>query len=44
MSFKNILVPYDNSEHAKNALKEAIGLSEGVEGVAIHVVDRKSVV
>lgn len=39
MSFKNILVSYDNSEHAKNALKEAIGLSEGVEGVAIHVVE-----
>ena len=39
MSYKNILVPYDNSEHAKNALKEAIGLSEGVEGVAIHVVE-----
>ena len=32
-------MPYDNSEHAKNALKEAIGLSEGVEGVAIHVVE-----
>jgi len=39
MSYKNILVPYDNSEHAKNALKEAIGLSEGIEGVAIHVVE-----
>ena len=39
MSYKNILVPYDNSEHAKNALKEAIGLSEGVEGAAIHVVE-----
>ena len=39
MSYKNILVPYDNSERAKNALKEAIGLSEGVEGVAIHVVE-----
>ena len=39
MRYKNILVPYDNSEHAKNALKEAIGLSEGVEGVAIHVVE-----
>lgn len=39
MSFKNILVPYDNSKHAKNALKEAIGLSEGIEGVAIHVVE-----
>ena len=39
MSFKNILVPYDNSEHAKNALKEAIELSEGVDGVAIHIVE-----
>ena len=39
MSYKNILVPYDNSEQAKNALKQAIGLSEGVEGVAIHVVE-----
>ena len=27
MGFKNILVPYDNSEHAKNALKEAISMA-----------------
>lgn len=39
MSFKNILVPYDNSDHAKNALKEAIDLAQGVEGAAIHVVE-----
>lgn len=39
MGFKNILVPYDNSEHAKNALKEAISMaSEDAEAV-IHVVE-----
>lgn len=38
MGFKNILVPYDNSEHAKNALKEAIDLVEGCAEAQIHVV------
>lgn len=39
MSFKNILVPYDNSEHAKNALKEAIDLAKNLEGSSVHVVE-----
>ena len=39
MSFKNILVPYDNSEHAKNALRAAIDMLDGVEDAAIHVVE-----
>lgn len=39
MSYKNILVPYDNSDHAKNALKAAIDLVKGIEGAAIHVVE-----
>lgn len=39
MGFKNILVPYDNSEHAKRALKEAIDMVEGVEGAAVHVIE-----
>lgn len=39
MSFKNILVPYDNSEHAKNALKEAIDLAKNIEGSSVHVVE-----
>lgn len=39
MGFKNILVPYDNSDHAKNALKEAIELATDIEGAAIHVIE-----
>ncbi len=39
MSFKNILVPYDNSEHAKNALKEAVDLAKNLEGSSVHVVE-----
>ena len=39
MGFKNILVPYDNSEHAKNALKEAIGMSGNSPEAVIHVVE-----
>ena len=39
MGFKNILVPYDNSEHAKNALKEAIGMAGNSPEAVIHVVE-----
>lgn len=39
MGFKNILVPYDNSEHAQRALKEAIELVGDDAEAAIHVVE-----
>ncbi len=39
MGFKNILVPYDNSVHAENALKEAIGMANGDPEATIHVVE-----
>ena len=39
MGFKNILVPYDNSEHAQHALKEAIDLVSDDPEATIHVVD-----
>ncbi len=39
MGFKNILVPYDNSEHAKNALTEAIGMAGADAEAVIHVVE-----
>lgn len=39
MGFKNILVPYDNSEHAKNALREAINMASGDAEAVIHVVE-----
>ena len=39
MGFKNILVPYDNSEHANNALKEAINMANENPEAKIHVVE-----
>ena len=39
MGFKNILVPYDNSEHANNALKEAISMASENPETKIHVVE-----
>ena len=39
MGFKNILVPYDNSEHAQHALKEAIDLVSDDPEATIHVVE-----
>lgn len=39
MGFKNILVPYDNSDHAKNALKEAMKLAGDDTEAIIHVVE-----
>ena len=39
MGFKNILVPYDNSEHANNALKEAISMASENPEAKIHVVE-----
>ncbi len=38
MGFKNILVPFDDSEHAKNALREAVKIVSEEEGAKIHVV------
>lgn len=39
MGFKNILVPFDESDHAKNALKEAIKLAGNNPEATIHVVE-----
>lgn len=39
MSYHNILVPYDKSQSAKNALEEALGLSSGSEGSKVTVLN-----
>lgn len=39
MGFSKILVPYDNSEHAKNALRSAIELVGDDADAIIHVVE-----
>ncbi len=39
MSLTNILVPFDDSTHACNALKRAIELCEGKPNAQIHVVE-----
>ncbi len=39
MAFTNILVPYDDSDHAKNALREAITLTNGDPAAQIHVLE-----
>ena len=38
MYFKNILVPYDESDHAKSALHIALGLAGPYETAKVHVV------
>ena len=38
MYFKNILVPYDESDHAKSALHIALGLAGPYEEATVHVV------
>ncbi len=38
MEFKNIMVPYDGSEHATRAILAAQYLAKVVEGAKIHVV------
>lgn len=43
MKFMNIMVPYDRSEHARNALEVAKGLAEEDEGIKLHVVSVISV-
>ncbi|MDO5335169.1 MAG: universal stress protein [Coriobacteriia bacterium] len=39
MSCTNILVPFDDSSHAKNALAKAIELCEGRPEAKIHVIE-----
>jgi nucleotide-binding universal stress UspA family protein len=39
MGYTNILVPYDDSDHAKNALAKAVELCEGKPDAAIHVIE-----
>lgn len=36
--FKNILVPFDNSDSAKNALKTAIEMVDGIDGAKVMVL------
>jgi nucleotide-binding universal stress UspA family protein len=36
--YKRILVPFDNSESARNALKTALDLADGVEGAHVCVL------
>ena len=38
MYFKNILVPYDESEHAKSALHIALGLAGPYPEAKVHVM------
>lgn len=38
MKFANILVPYDNSEHAQSALRIALDLVAGEESAQLHVI------
>ena len=38
MSFTNILVPYDGSDHAKEAIREAMKMVEGNTDASIHVL------
>lgn len=38
MYFKNILVPYDESDHAKSALHIALGMAGPYEDAKVHVV------
>ena len=42
MSFTNILVPYDGSDHAKEALREAMKMVEGNTDASIHVAEISS--
>lgn len=39
MAFKNILVPYDGSPAAQNALQEAINITNGASDAQLHVVE-----
>lgn len=39
MGYTNVLVPYDESEHARNALREAIKVVNNDPNATIHVVE-----
>lgn len=39
MNFKNIMVPFDGSEHAVNAVKTALQLAGLIEGSKVYVVN-----
>lgn len=39
MGFSNILVPYDNSDHAKHALEQAISITNNNPDAVIHIVE-----
>lgn len=39
MDFKNIMVPFDGSEHAINAVDTALQLAKHIEGAKVHVVN-----
>lgn len=38
MIFKNIVVPFDSSESARNALKQAVVFAQDNEAVQVHVI------
>lgn len=39
MGFRNILVPYDNSEHAQNALLKAIEMVDNAPDATLHIME-----
>ena len=39
MGFKNVLVPYDNSEHAQNALLKAIEMVDNTADSTLHIME-----
>lgn len=39
MGFRNVLVPYDNSEHAQNALLKAIEMVDNAPDATLHIME-----
>ena len=37
LKYKNILVPYDGSDHAREALKQAVDMAQNSENCTLHV-------